>query len=54
MAPKSLRPKSCDHQGQGYIGAFLSKELSLVTWPKCADDPQVMKEHTQIPIYGYV
>ena len=25
----SLRPKSCDSQGQGYIGTFLSKELSV-------------------------
>ena len=27
-------PKSCDHQGQGYIGTFLSKELPTVTCPK--------------------
>ena len=35
IVPDDLRPKSCDHQGKGYIGTFLSKELSLVTWPKC-------------------
>ena len=28
---KSLRLRSCDHQGQGYIGTFLSKELSFFT-----------------------
>ena len=50
----SLRPKSCDHQGQGYMGTFLSKELSLSRGQNALDDPKVMKEHTQIPIYGYV
>ena len=28
IVPTSLRIKSCDHQGHGYIGTFLSKELS--------------------------
>ena len=32
----SLRLKSCDHQGQGYIGTLISKQLSLVTWPEYA------------------
>ena len=36
----SLKPKSCDHQSQSYIGTFLSKELSLVTRPNALDDPK--------------
>ena len=36
----SLRPKSCDHQGQSY---------PLSRGQNALDDPKIMKEHTQFP-----
>ena len=52
----SLRPKSCDHEGQSYIGTFLSiPYYPLSRGQHALDDPKLMKEHTQIPIiYEYV
>ena len=49
----SLRPKSCDHQGQGYIKIILAlscqKSCPLSRGQNALDDPKIMKEHTQFP-----
>ena len=50
----SLWPKSCDHQAKVILALFGQKSYPWSRGQNALDYPKVIKEHTQIPIYGYV
>ena len=42
IVPDEPKAKVIDQQGQGYMGTFLSKELSIVCGQNALDDPKIM------------